>query len=298
MRPQAQLGDEKEVTNPEVTSAMPSIRPFLLSLPEKLQVVVIVGATVAAAFAAALAARALFDLHQLVADTGLTSVVFEVLGTIYAILLAFVVSGIWQNFSAAVASVHTEADALLDLVHIFDAFPSEHTKKVRTVAVSYATEVIAEWQELAGVARGAVAPQDLSYEAAEALMRSVQFLKPANAWETAVFEQALVMQNNWLDGRRKRLQSAAGGSAAALWPLLIAGALVLFAFHGLLVARSPEVWTALLLGLSSVVGLSFYLIFSLDSPFTGSLSAHVSPFQWVVMSCQRENPPSPSAPEA
>ena len=165
------------------------------------------------------------------------------------------------------------------------------------MAVFYATEVIAEWQELAGVARGAVAPQDLSYEAAEALIRAVQFLEPANARETAVFEQALVMLNNWLDARRKRLQSASGGSAAALWPLLIAGALVLFAFHGLLVARSTEVWAALLLGLSSVVGLAFYLIFSLDSPFTGSLSAHVGPFQWVVMSCQRENPPSPSAPE-
>ena len=108
---------------------MPKIRPFLLSLPEKLQVVIIVGATVTAAFAAALATRALFDLHQLVADTGLTSVVFEVLGTIYAILLAFVVSGIWQNFSAAVASVHAEADALLDLVHIVNAFPPSIPRK-------------------------------------------------------------------------------------------------------------------------------------------------------------------------
>ena len=145
-------------------------------------------------------------------------------GTIYAILLAFAVSGVWQNFSAAVASVQTEAAALLGLVHIVDAFPSEHTKKVHSVAVVYATEVIAEWQALAGVARGAVAPQDLSYEATMALIRAVQFLKPANARETAVFEQALVMLNNWLDARRKRLQSASGGSAAALWPLLMAGA--------------------------------------------------------------------------
>jgi hypothetical protein len=274
------------------------MRPFLLALPEKLQAAIIVGATVAAAFAAALATRALFDANQLVADTGLTSVVFEVLGTIYAILLAFVVSGIWQNFSAAVASVHTEADALLGLVHIIDAaFPSEHTEKIRTVTVSYATEVIAEWQALAAVARGAVKPIDLSYEAAEALIHAVQLLEPANSRETAVFEQALILLTNWLDARRKRLQSASGGSAAALWPLLMAGAVVLFAFHGLFVAKSTEVWAALLLGLSSVVGLAFYLIFSLDSPFTGSLSAHVGPFQWVVMSCRREKPESPSKAE-
>jgi hypothetical protein len=73
---------------------------------------------------------------------------------------------------------------------------------------------------------------------------------------------------------------------------------VLFAFHGLFVAKSFEVGTALLLGISTVVGIAFYLIFSLDSPFTGSLSAHVGPFQWVVISCQREKPERPSPPEA
>ena len=279
-------------------SAMPRVRPFLLSLPEKLQVAVIAGATVTAAFAAAVATRALFDVNQLVANIGLTTAVYEVLGTVYAILLAFAVSGVWQNFSAAVASVQTEAAALLGLIHIVDAFPSEQTKQVRSVAYAYATEVIAEWQNLAAIARGAVQPTDLSYEATVALIRTVQFLEPANARETAVFEQALIVLNAWLDARRKRLQSATGGSAAALWPLLLAGAIVLFAFHGLFVARSTEVWSALLLGLSSVVGLAFYLIFSLDSPFTGSLSAHVGPFQWVVISCQRDMPPRPGEPEA
>ena len=277
---------------------MPRVRPFLLSLPERLQIAVIIGATVTAAFAVALATRALFDLDHLLADTGLTTAVYEVLGTVYAILLAFAVSGIWQNFSGAVASVQAEAAALLGLIHIVDAFPSEQTKQVRSVAYTYATEVIAEWQALAAVARGAVEPMDLSYAATTALIRAVQFLEPANARETAVFEQALVVLNSWLDSRRKRLQSAGGGSAAALWPLLLAGALVLFAFHGLFVAKSTEVWVALLLGLSSVVGLAFYLIFSLDSPFTGSLSAHVGPFQWVVISCQRDMPRRPSEPQA
>lgn len=278
---------------------MAKIRPFLLSLPEKLQIVIIIGATVTAAFAAAVATRSLFDLNQLAADAGLTSVVFEVLGTIYAILLAFVVSGIWQNFSGAMRTVHVEADALLSLMHILEAFPKEHTKDVHTAVHSYAKMVIdEEWHELVRIARGYIAAYDLRLEPAEALIGSVQSLEPLSAREIAVFEQALVNLNNWLDARRERLQSASGGNAAALWPLLIAGAIVLFAFHGLFVAKSTEVWAALLLGLSSVVGLAFYLIFSLDSPFTGSLSAHAGPFQWVVNSCHCEKPQSPSEPEA
>jgi len=109
---------------------MPRIRPFLSSLPERLQFVVIVGATMAASIAAALAARALFDVRQLAADTNLTTAVYETLGTIYAILLAFVVSGIWQNFSKAQATVHAEADALMGLMHVIEAFPEEHTQEI------------------------------------------------------------------------------------------------------------------------------------------------------------------------
>ena len=57
-------------------------------------------------------------------------------------------------------------------------------------------------------------------------------------------------------------------------------------------------WAAVLLGLSAVVGLSFYLIFSLDSPFSGSLSAHVGPFQWVIDSWQRDKTLGPGEPAA
>jgi hypothetical protein len=277
------------------------IRPSLLSLPERIQIVVIVGATVTSAFAAAIATRALFDINQLAADTGLTTTVYGVLGTIYAILLAFVVSGIWQNFSSAMTTVHVEADAVMSLMHIIEAFPEEDTKEIHAAVHSYAKMVIdEEWHELVRIARGYITAYDINAapgpESVVALMGAVQSMTPVSAREITLFEQALVKLNNWLDARRERLQSASGGNAAALWPLLIAGASVLFAFHGLFVAKSIEVWAALLLGLSLVVGISFYLIFSLDSPFTGTLSAQVGPFRWVVNWSQPEKPPSPSGP--
>ncbi len=175
----------------------------------------------------------------------------------------------------------------------------QRTKNIRCVAVTYARLVIeAEWQTLADIARGHLTLDDLKLDVSKDLVQAVHFLEPVNAREAAVFEQALIMLNNWLDARRERLQSAGGGHVAALWPLLMAGAMVLFAFHGLFIVQSPEVWVALLLGLSLVVGLSFYLIFSLDSPFTGRLSAPVAPFQWIINWCQRDQPLGPCEPGA
>ncbi len=276
---------------------MRRIRPFLLSLPGNLQLVAIVGATIILAFAAAMATRAIFDLSQLTADAELTFAVYQVLGTIYAILLAFVIAEIWQKYNAAVASIQTESYALMGILYILGVCPPEHTKKIRSLALAYARTVKDEWKALGGVARGKVAPIDLSYDAAMALVHAVQMLKPSDNRETVVFEQAIIRLNNWLDARRERLQSAGGGNASPLWPLLITGALVFFAFHGLFVAKSMQVWVAVLLGISLVVGLSFYLIFSLDSPFTGSLSAHVGPFQWVIDSWEREKTVGPSEPD-
>ena len=43
----------------------------------------------------------------------------------------------------------------------------------------------------------------------------------------------------------------------------------------------------LLFGFSFVLGLAFYLIFSLDSPFTGRLSAGPGPFLWLLKEFDR-----------
>jgi hypothetical protein len=278
---------------------MPGMRSYLLSLPNKLQVVMVIGATVMAAFAVALAVRTLFDVKLLSADTGLASTVYGVFGTIYAVLLAFVVSGSWQNFSLAVRSVQSEASALLDLVHIVDTFSSKPHHPIRRAAISYATQVIeAEWRLLPDVAIGNTFPQNLKPAAITEIIHVVGVLEPATPREAAAYQQALAMLNIWLDARRDRHQSAGGGNVTALWPLLLFGAIVLFAFHGLFVAQSFAIWVALLLGVSLVVGLAFYLIFSLDSPFTGKLTPRITPYQRLINWCQRDLPPDSGPSEA
>jgi uncharacterized membrane protein YccC len=139
-------------------SEMLKMRPFLLSLPEKLQMVIIVVGTMTSAFAAAIAIRALFGINQLVGNTELTIAVYGILGTIYGILLAFVISGIWENHKAAQASVLAESAALMGIGYILGASPTEQTKEIRSRALAYAKVVVDEWDALGGVVRGEVPP--------------------------------------------------------------------------------------------------------------------------------------------
>jgi hypothetical protein len=62
--------------------------------------------------------RAHFNPQQLALDSTWTISVYGTLGTLYDVLIAFVVTGVWQSFSAAETAVNSEANALTDLVFL------------------------------------------------------------------------------------------------------------------------------------------------------------------------------------
>lgn len=240
-----------------------------------------------AAFAVSLLTRMLFNVQQLEPDSALTTSVYGTLGTTYAVLIAFVVSGVWQSFSIAGAAVNSEANALTDLVFVIGSISEEKTRKTRESAKVYVQSVIEHWDLLARAACGKGPAEEINLKTSFALVMSILAIEPDDARQLELYAQALDLMGIWLDARRNRLRSAEGNTAGALWGLLIAGACVLFAFHGLFVTHHWAVWAALLLGFSFVIGLAFYLIFSLDSPFTGKLSAGPAPFLWLLKDFER-----------
>jgi hypothetical protein len=262
---------------------------ILTSLPAKLQPVVIVAATVAAAFAVSFLTRMFFSEQQLMLDNGLTTSVYGTLGTTYAVLIAFVVSGVWQSFSEAGQAVKREANALTDLTFLVGSFSAEKTRQIRESARAYASGVVEHWDLLALAARDSVPAEEINLDTSSALVAAILTIKPEDAREVELYGQALDLMGIWLDARRSRLRSAEGNTAGALWGLLIAGGFVLFAFHGMFVTHAWAVWAVLLLGFSFVLGLAFYLIFSLDSPFSGKLSAGPAPFLWLLKEFERSD---------
>ena len=249
----------------------------------------IIGATVASAFVVSFLTRTFFSEQQLVLDNGLTTSVYGTLGTTYAVLIAFVVSGVWQSFSDAGSAVKREANALTDLTFVIGSFSGEETEKIREAAKAYVKGVVERWDLLALAARNNVPTEEINLDTSSALVAAILTIKPQDAREVELYGQSLVLLGIWLDARRARLRSAEGNTAGALWGLLIAGAFVLFAFHGMFVTHAWAVWAVLLLGFSFVLGLAFYLIFSLDSPFTGKLSAGPGPFVWLLKEFERSD---------
>jgi len=258
------------------------MRKLILLLPAYLQSSFIILLTILIAFVISSSFRIFFDLDQLHANIDLITAGYEVLGTIYAILLTFTLWGVWQSFSVANDSVQAEAYALLDLVHVLEASATLDNNSIRTAALHYVEDVLKnEWPTLR-----CITAKSINLHAGNCsslgMVHMIQAMEPANDREEVLFGHALTLLSNWLDSRRKRLLLARGNSARALWPLLITGALVLFCFHGLFVATTTGLWAVLLFGVALVIGITFYLIFTLDSPFVGFPSIDPEPFELAL----------------
>jgi hypothetical protein len=255
------------------------MRSKLLSFPIKFQIAIVVGLTVLTAFVVATVCGMFFDVDHLKANTDLIAAVYQVMGTIYAILLTFTLWGVWQAYTEAGLSIQKEVYAMLDLVHIIEVTPQWAKYNIRDVALEYSENVVhQEWPSLKNITSEIINIREQKHAGCYKFVQIVQSIEPEGSRELTVYSHALGLLENWLDARRSRLLGARGNSAKALWPLLLTGALVLFAFHGLFVAETLGIWITLLGGTALVIGITFYLIFTLDCPFAGYPSVDSEPF--------------------
>lgn len=255
------------------------MRALLLSLPSKLQILIVVGSTVLSAFIIAAIFGTFFDAEILKLNTDLISAVYEVMGTVYAILLTFTLWGVWQSYTEADSSVQNETFALLDLVHNIELTPQWSNLRIHETALAYSESVIKnEWGSLRDISNSVIDIRQLNHSTAMKMIHVIQSIQPKDGKELTIFSHALTLLDKWLDARRARILMARGNNAKALWPLLVVGSFVLFAFHGLFAAQTILIWSTLLGGTALVIGLTFYLIFTLDSPFSGYPSVDAEPF--------------------
>ena len=230
------------------------MRNWLSSLDDRMHFIIVVGVTIFISFLIATLIRFPFESLIIDKDIVVVGVIYQVIGTIYAVLIAFTMLGVWQNFSKAELSVQTEAFALLDLVQIMEASAEREFNPIRNAALKYLRLVVDnEWITLRKITKNVVTVHEISRASSVDLVHLVQNFKPSNAREIAIFSQSLTLLSAWLDARRVRILMAKGNTARAIWPLLLTGAFFLFSFHGLFIASSLGLWFVLLLGLSAVV---------------------------------------------
>lgn len=210
-----------------------------------------------------------------------SAAMYALIGTIYAVLLAFAVVIVWQAFTETQSTVAQEANALGDLERMSRGYPIVIRREVHEAAQTYAHVVITrEWPLMAKGTSSELANAELID-----LWHIYTDLPPAQR-AGALYASSLTALNTVTDERRLRLLASESRVQPIMWALLVVGGVVMVLFSYLFAVRSVWQQTAMTVMLSGMISFALFLIFALNGPFVGSVKVQPTAFETTLQNME------------
>jgi len=127
--------------------------------------------------------------------------IYAVLGVAYAVLLAFVVIAVWQDYETAKTNVDSEANELAGVYFLASQLPEPQRTRLQDLARTYARVVVEE--EWPMMERGQTSPRADSL--VSQLRLEILEFDPHTKGEQVLYERGLTQLHDAVDARRSRL---------------------------------------------------------------------------------------------
>jgi hypothetical protein len=198
-------------------------------------------------------------------DTSEAAGVFAVVGTAYAVLLAFVFFLAFQAYDNARNEARSEADAVMSMYRTAESFPPATSTRLRGGLTCYARSVVeGEWPAMRHDRSDPLVQrwiETLDHEARHAPIAGAQQTEALDHW----FDVAEARQ----DGRRGRLAEAGDVVPPLVWLVLVLGGLVVVGYTCFFAdpAERRLGQAMIMLAVSSMVVSSLLVVYFLDHPY-------------------------------
>jgi len=191
---------------------------------------------------------------------------FNALGLIYAVLVAFVAYSAWTDYDEAKHNAEQEANQIHDLFLISRGLPDVYHRPIAETLMEYLTSVInVEWQLLSDGKSNAESKETLID--LWKIYLNVKNLKTAE--QNILYTESLTKLNYLTDLRLLRIQSSQDHTPAIIWTVIIIGALTSIGFSLFFGAKSLMI-QSIMTGLFAMTNaLLLLLVLVLDYPFSG-----------------------------
>ena len=227
--------------------------------------------------AVAVAVGALLIVHRrlkapLLTDPGRGSPAISLVGTAFAVLLAFLTVAAFGTYNGAKAGAEAEAVSVLELSRTAALFPAAERDALRADLVCYGRAVAEhEWLTMRDGERSEHADHWVGEFGA-----ALETLSLVTARERLAYEELLREADRRTDGRRERLTQARPSVPTPLWIVLLLGGVVTIASQIALADPRERrlVQAAMIAGVTAVVTAGLLLVNFLDHPYddhTGSI---------------------------
>jgi hypothetical protein len=219
--------------------------------------------------------RRFANIEWLKRQHDVASFFFLMVGTLYAVLIAFAIFVVWTQFQDAGSNLEHEANEVGDLSRMSLALPDPLRQNIRLALIDYIDSVLQ--YEFPAMAEGRESPQ--TWEAVQKLWDVYNDGDPAGAKAQAYYAESLRHLNDLSNFRRTRLFTSRGTVPPTLWYLLDSGGILLIAFTYFFGHESLRSQAAMTAALAGILAFSLYLIVAYDSPYSGAARVQPTPFQ-------------------
>jgi hypothetical protein len=201
--------------------------------------------------------------------------IYAVLGVAYAVLLAFVVIAVWQDYETAKTNVESEAHELAGVYFLASQLPEPERTTIRDLARTYARVVVE--QEWPLMERGQTSPR------AESLLRQLRLqileFDPRTKGEQVLYERGLTQLHDATDARRSRLLEVREGIPELLWVVIVGGGVVTVSFTYLFGLKRNAAHALMVAALTLVICGILFTIGEFDYPFSGGVEIQPDAFK-------------------
>lgn len=202
----------------------------------------------------------------------------SVIGTTYAVLMAFMLSGVWSDMQSARLHTEQEANSLVNVYRFARELPEESRKEIQRLAREYAQAMVTvEWTAM---------EHEGSSPAGHAIIKdlwhAVASVQPHTATEQEVMDHSLSELTVMTEHRRVRLLQSRKKLPPILWAVLIVGAIVTVGSTCLFGIEDFKLHIVQVFEISFLVSLMLVAIASIDRPFQGQVRVSPEAFQYAI----------------
>lgn len=219
--------------------------------------------------------RKKFGHEHLSKHNDVAGFIYAVIGVIYAVLLAFVVILVWEDYQDAENKIEDEANSLAVLIELSKNLDSDFQNSLNKVVEKYVKTVSEDdWEQLKNQKISNI-PSESAFLEISKLYRNYQFNTEK---EKILYQESLSVLSEFGFNRKERISAAKLSVLPFIWGVLIAGAVIIVLYAMLF--SSENLWSQLLIIslLAISVTLVLHLIYALDEPYNGIVSVEPSPF--------------------
>lgn len=218
-------------------------------------------------------------LERLVLNNEVAGFKYATLGVIYAVLLAFAVITVWEEYEEAADQVRDESSVVAAMHQLAEELPQNLREPALNELAAYLSAVITtEWPAMAA-GRGAT---DEATAALHQLYQRYLGARPADPAVATLIDKSLDLLIRLSEIRRERLDSAEGSLPAVLGATLVIGAVLTVGFTLFFGAPNVVAQASMTGIICLMVLLVLFATMMLNRPFSGDVSVSPHPLADVL----------------